>query len=267
MNRDLDLGRVSFLWMSFEAVSCGLRLRPTRVEWRWDRLHEMKESLTGVWHVLEWIPFKTLSYRDESSTVYRYVLRLTLEMIFCLYKTVSFHRGRERKIKPGQKLHSSIAFCDESYRPKAILPQSRCLYELVGKARKGLSNRDWVEGWEDLIEMDIFDLSLMSNVIENLKSRTGTESHMWVYRLTTMTSTGGNLFYVRIKVSNIGTLDEGQNALRNRPNIVNDLVQIFTHTNHQEVRKCVTAILEKSSKGHGEQVIIYSSPEIFSKIL
>ena len=73
LNRDLDLGRTPFLWMSFEAVSCGLHLRPTRVEWRWDHLQDMKESLTGVWHIFEWIPVKTLSYQDESSTVYRYV--------------------------------------------------------------------------------------------------------------------------------------------------------------------------------------------------
>ena len=48
-----------------------------------------------------------------------------------------------------------------------------------------------MKGWEDLIEMDIFDLSLMSNVIETLKSGTGGQSRMWVYRLTAMMSTGG----------------------------------------------------------------------------
>ena len=42
--------------------------------------------------------------------------------------------------------------------------------------------------------MDIFDLSLMSNVIEMLKSGTGGESRMWVHRLTAMTSTGGRSF-------------------------------------------------------------------------
>ena len=73
LNHDLDLGKTPFLWMSFEAVSCGLRLRPTRVEWPWDHLQDMKESLTGVWHIFEWIPFKRLSYQDELSTVYRYV--------------------------------------------------------------------------------------------------------------------------------------------------------------------------------------------------
>jgi hypothetical protein len=114
-------------------------------------------------------------------------------MMFYSCNILSFHKGRGRKIKSGQKVHSSIAFCDESYHPKANLTQQRCLCELVGKG--SLSNREWVRGWEDLIEMDIFDLSLMSNVIEALKSGTGGESSMWVYRLTAMTSTGRSLFF------------------------------------------------------------------------
>ena len=176
--------------MSFEAVSAGLRLRPTKVEWNLNHLQDVKESLTGIWHTFEWMPFKRLSYHDELSTVYRYPFKLTLEMITDLCKTVSFHKGRGRKIKSGQKVHSSVAFCDHSYHPKAILLEKRCLYELVGKGSR--SNREWVKGWEDLIEMDIFDLSLMSNVIETLKSGTGSESRMWVHRLTAMTSTGGH---------------------------------------------------------------------------
>jgi hypothetical protein len=178
--------------MSFEAVSCGLRLRPTKVEWNLDHLQDVKESLTGVWHIFEWMPFKRLSYQDESSTIYRYVLKLTREMTIYSCKTVSFHKGRGREIKSGQKVHSSVAFCNENYHPRAVLPEQRRLYELVGKGSR--SNREWVKGWEDLIEMDIFDLSLMPNVIETLKSGTGGGSRMWVYRLTAMTSTGGVFF-------------------------------------------------------------------------
>jgi hypothetical protein len=178
--------------MSFEAVSCGLRLRPTKVEWNLDHLQDVKESLTGVWHIFEWMPFKRLSYQDESSTIYRYVLKLTREMIIYSCITVSSHQGQGREIKSGQKVHSSVAFCNESYHPRAILSEQRCLDELVGKGSR--SNREWVKGWEDLIEMDIFDLSLLSNVIEMLKSGKGGENSMWVYRLTAMTSTGGHFF-------------------------------------------------------------------------
>jgi hypothetical protein len=148
--------------------------------------------LTGVWHIFEWMPFKRLSYQDESSTIYGYVLKLTREMIIYLGITVSYHQGQGREIKSGQKVHSSVAFCDESYHPRAILSEQRCLDELVGRGSR--SNREWVKGWEDLIEMDIFDLSLMSNVIETLKFGKGGESSMWAYRLTAMTSTGGRFF-------------------------------------------------------------------------
>ena len=93
-------------------------------------------------------------------------------------------------IKPGQKVHSSIAFCDESYHPKAILPEGRRLYDLVGRGSR--SNTEWVKGWKDLIEMDVFDLSLMSNVIEMLKSGKGNASS--VSYLKAMTSTGRYVF-------------------------------------------------------------------------
>ena len=111
----------------------------------------------------------------------------------------SSHNGRGRKIKPGQKVHSSIAFCDKSYHPKAISPPQRSLRQLVGKG--SLSNREWVNGWEDLIEVDIFDLSLMPYVIERLKLERGSETSIWLYRLKAMTATGGYFFNARMSVS------------------------------------------------------------------
>jgi hypothetical protein len=122
----------------------------------------------------------------------RSCLKLTLVMVFYSCNILSPHMGRGREIKCGQTVHSSIAFCDDSYHPKASLTQQRCLCELVGKGSR--SNGEWVRGWEDLIEMDIFDLSPMSNAIEALKSGRG-ESSMWVYRLRAMTSTGRSLFF------------------------------------------------------------------------
>ena len=99
-------------------------------------------------------------------------------------------------------MHSSIAFCKGNYQPKAILPEQRRLSELVGKGK--LSHREWVKGWEDFIEMDIFDLLLMSNIIETLKSGTGGDSRIWAYRLKVMTSTGRYMFGAAMSVSNSG---------------------------------------------------------------
>ena len=94
---------------------------------------------------------------------------------------------------PGQKVHSSIAFCNKSYCPKTVLPEQRCWDGLVGKGLRSNGGLEWVKGWEDLIEMDIYDLSLMGQVIETLKSGTG-DSSIWVHRLTTMASTGRHFF-------------------------------------------------------------------------
>ena len=59
--------------------------------------------------------------------------------------------------------------------------------------------------------------------------------------------------------------DEGLAALRGRPNITDDLVWIFTRADQRpEVQECVIAILEMSSKGSGEQIIIYLSTEMLN---
>jgi len=105
--------------------------------------------------------------------------------------------------------------------------------------------------------MDIFDLSLMSSVIEALKSGRGGDCRMWVYRLTAMTLTGGRSFMLEERFWR-RYIDEGLTVLRGRPNVINDLFEIFTCAGQPvEVQECVVVILEKSSKGHGEQAIIY----------
>ncbi|KAF8960786.1 hypothetical protein BDZ97DRAFT_1831829 [Flammula alnicola] len=216
-NVDLNLGRTPFLWMSFEAVSSGMRLQPSEVEWPWDKLDEVKESLTSVWWVLEWIPFfiKRLSYKDPKDPA---------------ATTHRWHRGRGRKVMPGQKLHSSIAFCPNGYHPKAILKlsQPRHWNKLVAQGRQADTN--WEKGWEGDLEMDIFDYSLMSDVLNKLQSGPEGEEIMWIYRLTVMTST-----------------DEGRQKLLQLRDAKNDLVQIFT-SSRPPVQECVMDVLEKLSK-------------------
>ena len=56
--------------------------------------------------------------------------------------------------------------------------------------------------------------------------------------------------------------------MRGRPNVVQELLQIFTCAGQPlEVQKYVTEILENSSKDHGEYTIIYSCPKISLKCL
>jgi hypothetical protein len=54
-----------------EAINSGALLKPKKVEWDWQNLDVVKESLTGVWSLFEWMPFKRLSYEDSTSTTYR----------------------------------------------------------------------------------------------------------------------------------------------------------------------------------------------------
>jgi len=57
--------------MSYEAISSGLHLKPVKVEWDWKNLADVKESLTSVWSIFEWLPIKRLSYKDGTSTTYQ----------------------------------------------------------------------------------------------------------------------------------------------------------------------------------------------------
>ncbi|PVF95702.1 hypothetical protein CPB86DRAFT_710764 [Serendipita vermifera] len=71
LNVNLDLGRTPGIWMMSEAIGSGALLRPKKVEWDWQNLDVVKESLTGIWYPFEWIPFKRLSYEDSTSTTYQ----------------------------------------------------------------------------------------------------------------------------------------------------------------------------------------------------
>jgi len=71
LNVNLDLGRTPGLWMMSEAINSGALLRPKKVEWDWQNLGAVKESLTGFWHLFEWVPFRRLSYENSTSTTYR----------------------------------------------------------------------------------------------------------------------------------------------------------------------------------------------------
>ncbi|CAG8703027.1 2076_t:CDS:2, partial [Acaulospora colombiana] len=70
LNLNLDLGRTPGIWMMSEAIGSGALLKPKKVEWDWQNLDVVQESLTGIWSLFEWIPFKRLSYQDSSSTTY-----------------------------------------------------------------------------------------------------------------------------------------------------------------------------------------------------
>lgn len=108
------------------------------------------------------------------------------------------HRGRGRKIQPGQKVHASVAFCDKKYCPKASLPidkKQRQWKDLVHSGTKfGI---EWTRGWEDLLEMDIFDASTAGTVIQQIED--AVNPIVWVHRLTAMTWSGKSIYWQGIR--------------------------------------------------------------------
>ncbi|KAF8873266.1 hypothetical protein BD779DRAFT_1452053, partial [Infundibulicybe gibba] len=103
INTELNNAAIPTLWMGNEAMIAGLDLNPSEAAiWNWDTLKTDRptKSLTFVWRVLEILPFKHLTYEDSSSTHWWP------------------HLANLRIIKPGQKIHASVAFVD-NYRPRA----------------------------------------------------------------------------------------------------------------------------------------------------
>ncbi|KAJ8502357.1 hypothetical protein ONZ45_g11843 [Pleurotus djamor] len=86
-NKYLENFSDSLRWMTYEAQFCGLLIEPYTGNWV---AVIPKESLTGVWMLLEIIPFGALSYKDQDSL------------------TWWPHLGEPRKIQPGQLIHQSV---------------------------------------------------------------------------------------------------------------------------------------------------------------
>ncbi len=63
----MDRRRPSLQWMVFEARKLGLRMERFSRNLSGTNQIELKESLTGFWRVLEYIPFKQLGYKDQSN--------------------------------------------------------------------------------------------------------------------------------------------------------------------------------------------------------
>ena len=103
---------------------------------------------------------------------------------------MSLHRGRGRKIQPGQRIHASVAFCKTLYEPKALFSDKgkEAWCNLIGRGNK--SNLKWTHGWEDRLEMDIFDNKSAEITIEQLGNRQDPSPTVWVHRLTIMMGSG-----------------------------------------------------------------------------
>ncbi|EGN94934.1 hypothetical protein SERLA73DRAFT_95550, partial [Serpula lacrymans var. lacrymans S7.3] len=169
-----DIRSPSSLWMSYEVMSAGLNLKlhASVVEWDWEQLGTVHESLKGTWHILEWLPVKRLTYKNDHGHTWRP------------------HRGAGRLIQPGQKIHVSVAFCKD-YGPRAQLNphDSQRLSDLIGMAAGHDADAIYrIEDWDDIVEMDVFDYSKAHEVIMDMKKLNDNTRDVWLHRLKVMLS-------------------------------------------------------------------------------
>jgi hypothetical protein len=70
---NLELNRFgpALRWMTYEAISSGLRMSPFTEKWEEPTRNE---SLVGVWKVLECLPFDRLSYVNKDDITCRSVI-------------------------------------------------------------------------------------------------------------------------------------------------------------------------------------------------
>ncbi|RXW15241.1 hypothetical protein EST38_g10613 [Candolleomyces aberdarensis] len=141
-NLGMDRSRPPLRWMVLEAVALGLRTAEFERELTSDQQIEFQESLTGIWHLLEYWPLRRLTFhRDPAGKI---ITRRTIHW--------------------GQKIHSSLVLAKTPlpYYPKARPPAGRDTHGRLiplnedepfwdALRKDGLSNSS---GW---LEIDIFE--------------------------------------------------------------------------------------------------------------
>ncbi|KAF9536831.1 WD40 repeat-like protein [Agrocybe pediades] len=132
INTALDRTRPPLRWMVYEAGPLGLRTSPFERDLKDDEKVSVKESLTWVWGPFEYFPFRRLTYtRKEHGKE----------------TTHSLHRGKMRKIQPGQKIHNS-AVSGKGYVPKASPPPGHNYWETlpnVPRTEIDVFSKKWIE--------------------------------------------------------------------------------------------------------------------------
>jgi hypothetical protein len=71
-NLELDRFGPALRWMSYEAIVHGLQMNHFQGKWQQP---DYKSSMTGVWKLFEYVPFKRLSYNLEQSNPNKEITR------------------------------------------------------------------------------------------------------------------------------------------------------------------------------------------------
>ncbi|KAF7967569.1 hypothetical protein HWV62_33769 [Athelia sp. TMB] len=143
--------------MEQEALIAGLHFLPPVInDWTIDGSAPHDTLRDGVWRALELLP---IAHERQTSRTGASIGRP--------------HLGEGRVILPGQKIHVSVAFKSQGYVPKAVFqkatPDSATpnWADILGKGPSGGFRT--VEGWKDLLALDIFGTSSLSALIKMLR--------------------------------------------------------------------------------------------------
>ncbi|KAF9553184.1 WD40 repeat-like protein [Agrocybe pediades] len=146
----MDRSRPPLRWMVHEAGALGLRMKAFTRELSPDEHIEVKESLTGLWKYLEWLPFRRLTFDRESAGG---------------SETYRPHHGAGRVIQPGQKIHASLTLAKKlgKSEPDGYTPKARLSGKLLSEiSRRKVVDKDgefWEklgdEGLRHLLEVDL----------------------------------------------------------------------------------------------------------------
>lgn len=83
------------------------------------------------------------------------------------------HKGKGRAIYPNQKIHASVAFKAAGYKPKAVFRLEGATppswNKVIGQGQSG-KFREALNGWSGFLELDLFDLTAVPQMIENLQN-------------------------------------------------------------------------------------------------
>ncbi|KAF4623030.1 hypothetical protein D9613_002376 [Agrocybe pediades] len=124
-NEGMDRSRPPLRWMVHEAGALGLRMSPFTRELSSDEHIEIKESLTGLWRILEWFPFRRLKFNGKTGS-----------------ETSKPHCGAGRVVQLGQKIHASLTLADKLGESDGYTPKARLSKPVLSDIKKLDANKD-----------------------------------------------------------------------------------------------------------------------------
>ncbi|KAF9557568.1 WD40 repeat-like protein [Agrocybe pediades] len=152
-NEGMDRSRPPLRWMVHEAGALGLRMKPFTRELSSEEHIQVKESLTGLWTFLEWLPLRRLTFGEENARE---------------WETYRPHRGTGRVIQPGQKIHGSLTLANRLGKSHAYTPKARLSRTFLSRIKIPGSDTFWKklgdEELQDLLGGDLLEVDLEQHV-------------------------------------------------------------------------------------------------------